>query len=74
MTTVDLRDTDLDSGHVAVLGHKILAAVSVVAGALQTMREGSLSAASEDLLTDEIDRCIEAIVESSHLLIRGGAR
>jgi hypothetical protein len=76
MTTLERRDQELDSGHVALLGHTILGAVSVVAGALETLRESgeSLSPIGRDLLEREVDRNLETIVATSRSLIRGEAR
>lgn len=75
MATVERRGHELESGHVAVLGHKILDAVSVVAGALDTLRDANVSMppVGRDLLQREIDRCINVIVESARPLIRGNA-
>jgi hypothetical protein len=76
LPSVDLRDVELDTGHVAVLGHKILVAASVIAGAVGTLRdsEHSLSPAGRAVLEREIDRCVDSIVEASQWLVRCGAR
>ena len=74
MTAVEQqRVQELDSGHVAVLGHTILAAISVVAGATETLREvgDTLSAQGKAVLDREIDRCVAVIVETCRSLIRG---
>jgi hypothetical protein len=73
-TVEQQRGHELESGPVAVLGHTILAAVSVVAGARVTLREGDglLSPMGREMLERQIDRCIDVIVDTSRLLIRGG--
>ena len=74
MTAVEQqRVQELDSGHVAVLGHTILAAISVVAGATETLRDAgdTLSPAGKQVLGREVDRCITVIVETCRSLIRG---
>ena len=67
------RVQELDSGHVAVLGHTSRAAASVVAGAVDTLRAGGdmLSPEGRELLERQVDRCIDVIVETCRSLIRG---
>jgi hypothetical protein len=67
------RAQELESGHVAVMGHTILAAVSVVAGAVETLRAGGglLPPTDRDVLERHVDRAIGVIVDTSQSLIRG---
>jgi hypothetical protein len=64
---------DLGSGQAAVTGHRILGAVSVVCGALETLAcNESLSAANRLSLHEAIARNLDLITEAATTLSHGG--
>jgi hypothetical protein len=71
MTTVDRVEQEMDAGHVAVLGHRLLGSAAVVTGALTTLRagNGSVSAPQRALLEAEVVRNLATITEIAHTLI-----
>jgi hypothetical protein len=76
MTTVERRDEQLDSGHLAVLGHRLLSAAAVVAGAITTIRDSDapMTSGQQVLLQDAMDRNLDAITEIARSLIHGDGR
>ncbi|MEY2478482.1 MAG: hypothetical protein QOG87_3797 [Actinomycetota bacterium] len=73
MTTVERRHEEVDSGHLAVLGHRLLGSAAVVTGALATLRDGngSISTAQHDLLDGEVERNLASITAVARMLIQG---
>jgi hypothetical protein len=73
MTTVDRRDEEVDNGHLAVLGHRLLGSAAVVSGALATLRDGnpSIPVAHHELLEGEVERNLASIVSIARMLIHG---
>jgi len=66
----------IESGDLAVLGHGMLGAVSVIAGAVDTLREsnGSLSASQRARLEEAVGRSPAHIAEVARLLVAGQRR
>ena len=63
----------IETGDLAVLGHGMLGAVSILAGAVDTLREsnGSLSAAQRVRLDGAIEHSLARIAEVARLLVAG---
>ncbi|MEY2565650.1 MAG: hypothetical protein QOE35_179 [Actinomycetota bacterium] len=72
MPTLEGPGDELDSGYVAVLGHRILDAACVVSGALETLREAgeSMSPVGRAVLEREVTRSIDAIIDTGRSLVR----
>jgi hypothetical protein len=63
----------LDDGYLAVLGHCVLGSVSVVTGAVDTLRRNAdqLSPANRALLDAAIDRHLALIADAARRLAHG---
>jgi hypothetical protein len=66
------RDDVLDAGHAALLGHRLLNSVSVVTGALATLRDGNPVPADQYARLDEqVEANLAAITEIARSLVHG---
>jgi hypothetical protein len=71
--TIRQREQPVDSGYLAVLGHSLLGSVSVVTGALETLRRdaGAISAPNRVLLEEAIDRNLGYVTDAARALVHG---
>jgi hypothetical protein len=60
-----------DTGRLAVLGHKLLGSVSVVAGAVETLRSDGVSVYNRARLQAAIDRNLVLVANTARSLIHG---
>jgi hypothetical protein len=76
MTTVERRDEQLDSGYLAIVGHRLLGAAAVVEGAITTIRESDapMTSGQQVLLQDAMARNLETVTEIARSLIHGDGR
>jgi hypothetical protein len=73
MTTVGNRDQGVDSGYLAVSGHRLLGSAAVVRGALDTLADEAhaVSPAQRALLEATVLHNLDVIVEIARSLVAG---
>lgn len=76
MTTVGERDQGIDSGYIAILGHRLLGSAAVVRGALDTLaaRGDTISSAQQTLLIGTVDTSLDAIADIARAMVTGEER
>jgi hypothetical protein len=69
----EAQDRILESGHLALLGHRILGAISVVAGACETLsrEDCRISSADREGLEGAIERNLLEVADGARSLMRG---
>ncbi|MDQ1372818.1 MAG: hypothetical protein QOJ09_156 [Actinomycetota bacterium] len=73
MTSIRELEQSVDSGYLAVLGHSLLGSVSVVSGALETLRRDGdvISASNRVLLENAIERNLGYVTDAARALVHG---